>query len=340
MQTCIQKCKYKVVCVIYRHGTVRSVITWANLLNSHFKYSFDVIHRTLEENLNPQPLASTVIHRLLDWIDRVDEASIEHLAKPNFATKGGEPIFPEEEDAKWWLTDVQNRSTTISKIDPQEGDEDGPASDENVEAVAEETSDEDPLSVDGDNEGHEKETKASDKAFKPLARVSRVAWHGKRDVYYDGFFERQRAAHCGMHALNNAVGWAWQTEEDMQFALDNYLHTMRFEGVQEIRAKNGTSSGWYSSEVLCHAVQTTSMRKADRLEYEMKLEPLHTNPAWIRECIGAVVNIEDIHWVALRYDGEAIWLFDSQESEPQALTSKEYEEYIKRWRNAFPIFKQ
>jgi hypothetical protein len=28
--------------------------------------------RSLEESLNPQPLAASVIHTLLDWIDRVD----------------------------------------------------------------------------------------------------------------------------------------------------------------------------------------------------------------------------------------------------------------------------
>ena len=102
-----------------------------------------VVHRTLEENLNPQPQAAAVMHRLLDWIDRVDEASINHKQRPAFATDDNESIFPEE-GVLWWLTDVQRKPET--KADP--GDEDGPASEDNVDEVAEETSDEDPMSED------------------------------------------------------------------------------------------------------------------------------------------------------------------------------------------------
>ena len=77
-------------------------------------------HRELHEMLNPQPRAAAVIHRLLDWIDRVDMASQSkdpEVPKPLFATKPsdrfpcGEPIFPDDEDP-WWLTDVQRKPTT------------------------------------------------------------------------------------------------------------------------------------------------------------------------------------------------------------------------------------
>ena len=70
----------------------------------------------------------------------------------------------------------------------------------------------------------------------------------------------------------------------------------------------------------------------------MSLEPLHVNPTVIRGCVGAVVNIRNRHWVALRCDAGHIWLLDSQEPEPQILSETEYKAIIRRHRNAFPLF--
>ena len=287
-----------------------------------------IVNRTLAENLNPQPQAAAVIHRLLDWIDRVDEVAATNSRRPTFATTQGEPIFPEEGEL-WWLTDVQRKPET--KVEP--GDEDGPVSDDNVDEVAEETSDEDPMSEDGDRH---KEDDMEDS--QPMERPPRVAWRSHRDFHYVGHFERQRGAHCGMHALNNAVGRAWQTVEDMQFACDDYLSTSRMEGLVELRAEHARPSGWYSSEVLGRAVDTTSMRHAGRVEYKMSLEPLKVSPSILRGCVGAVVNVCNRHWVALRYDAGVTWLLDSQEHGPQILSEAEYKAFICRHKNAFPLF--
>ena len=287
-----------------------------------------VVHRTLEENLNPQPQAAAVMHRLLDWIDRVDEASINHKPRPAFTTEQNEPIFPGEGEL-WWLTDVQRKPET--KVD--RGDEDGPASEDNVDEVAEETSDEDPMSEDDENP---KEDEIEDSL--PLERPPRIAWRGRQDACYVGYFERQRGAHCGMHALNNAVGRAWHTMEDMQFACDDYLSSSRMEGLVEVRAEHARPSGWYSSEVMSKAVDTTSMRHAGRVEYKISLEPLHVNPSTLRDCVGAVVNIRNRHWVALRYDAGVTWLLDSQEHGPQVLSEAEYKAFIRKYKNAFPLF--
>ena len=172
----------------------------------------------------------------------------------------------------------------------------------------------------------------------PLERPPRVAWHGRRDAHYVGYFERQRGAHCGMHALNNAVGRAWQTVEDMHFACDEYLATSRMEGSVEVRAEHARPSGWYSSEVMSKAVDTTSMRQAGRIEYKIILEPLHVNPSTLRGCVGAVVNIRNRHWVALRCDTGVTWLLDSQEHGPQVLSEAEYKAFIRKHKNTFPIF--
>ena len=96
---------------------------------------------------------------------------------------------------------------------------------------------------------------------------------------YPDYFQRQREAKCGMHALNNAIGryqgsscdarrsgvvalayskrdrmctrlpGLFCTDADILFALDDYLETSRREGQYEVRSKHWHPSGWYSSEV-------------------------------------------------------------------------------------------
>ena len=100
--------------------------------------------RTLAEVLNPQPDASVVIKRLLDWIDRVDTASQTGGPKPSFQTEEGQSIFPEDDDP-WWLTDITRRAT-VNEDDKADGDEDGPPSDIDVEEQQLEVSDDDPES--------------------------------------------------------------------------------------------------------------------------------------------------------------------------------------------------
>jgi len=95
-------------------------------------------NRPLSEVLNPQPEASVVIQRVLDWIDRVDRASQTGEPKPDFETEEGDPIFPEDDDP-WWLTDVSRRVAQEEKVD---GDEDGLASEE-LEPEQREVSDSD-----------------------------------------------------------------------------------------------------------------------------------------------------------------------------------------------------
>ena len=98
-----------------------------------------------------------------------------------------------------------------------------------------------------------------------------------------------------MHALNNAVGFCWQSIDDMEFACQDYLQVQSWEGSTEHQADHSSPSGWYSAEVMAHAVSTTSMRHADRIEYTMLLEPLHANPDALHTSVGAVVNIGNRH---------------------------------------------
>ena len=45
--------------------------------------------RSLEETLNPQPVAFDVIRKLLQYIDRCDEASKTNLPPPRFCAEDG-----------------------------------------------------------------------------------------------------------------------------------------------------------------------------------------------------------------------------------------------------------
>ena len=88
------------------------------------EHSIPVKHRKLEEVLNPQKDATVVVHRLLDWMDRVDTASQHGRARPPFQTPEGDAIFPDE-STLWWLTDVSKRT---KDEEAQPADEDGPPS--------------------------------------------------------------------------------------------------------------------------------------------------------------------------------------------------------------------
>ena len=134
--------------------------------------------RNLSETLNPQPLASTVIRELLDWIDRVDFASQRGLPSPPFKTRDGQDIFPEE---KWWLTDVQRKEDAEGDKDVK-GDEDGPASsvgEADLEDAALDdalTNDEDPLS---DVEATEANSSKKDHKMKSYCPFPAFGDHGE-----------------------------------------------------------------------------------------------------------------------------------------------------------------
>eukprot|EP00973_Karenia_brevis_P000358 51193-Karenia_brevis.AAC.1 len=89
-------------------------------------------HKELSEILIPQPRASAVFRRLLDWIDRVDQASQVHgMPRPPFLTADGTPIFPDKDE--WWLLDMKRKRPEAQE---QIWDEDGPVLEEDAEGHA------------------------------------------------------------------------------------------------------------------------------------------------------------------------------------------------------------
>ena len=131
--------------------------------------------RELDEILNPQPRAQRVIHKLLDWIERVDKASQSGAPRPAFETVDHEAIFPEDDEEKWWLTDVQNRKVPAAPQAP--ADEDGPPSSEGEHVSDEDkmVSDEDPMSED-ECEHHHSAIGTQDDVEQRPSFVPRAHW--------------------------------------------------------------------------------------------------------------------------------------------------------------------
>ena len=60
------------------------------------EHSTPVKLRKLEETLHPQPDDTIVIHRLLDWMNRVDIASQHGSPRPPFLQLEGDSLLPDE----------------------------------------------------------------------------------------------------------------------------------------------------------------------------------------------------------------------------------------------------
>jgi hypothetical protein len=91
--------------------------------------------------------------------------------------------------------------------------------------------------------------------------------------------------------------------------------------------------------VVVLAMEIISNSLAARLEkpYDLRLEPLFRNPGVIHQCVGAVANIRQQHWVALRSVDGQIWRLDSLDSAPKPMSELDYSWFIKANRGTYPI---
>ena len=69
--------------------------------------------------LTPQREAATVLHGVLEWMCRVDDAAQNGGPRPAPLRSDGKPLFP---DSEWWLTEMEQRSPAEQ---PGEVDGDG-----------------------------------------------------------------------------------------------------------------------------------------------------------------------------------------------------------------------
>lgn len=153
-------------------------------------------------------------------------------------------------------------------------------------------------------------------------------------------FETQQEARCGKHALNNALASEHSFgNTDLAEACNTFLEESRFpdaEGVQvypERRKDHEHRRGWYSIQVLAKALEKTGMYRLETTQ------PLHVNPKRLFDptVAGALVNLDNEHWVALKVVDDVIWLLDSQKQRPVSISHAELLHYVRRYRDAYPI---
>ena len=305
--------------------------------------------RDLCQVLNPQPQAQTVIHHLLSWIDRVDLASQSGSQRPPFETERGDPIFPPE--TTWWITEAggQKKPPQVLEFDDCLDDDEAEADDDDHEAPDADDS----SSSDGQEErevavgdlalSQEQHTQAALANHTPT-----LGWRTNRPngtlppaappppLVYDGYFERQVQSRCGMHALNNAIGRKLLTPALMRAACDRYLEMYP----SEERGQHERLSGWYSVNVMVLALDMISKSLAGKHEtrYELRWEPLFRDPGAIHQCVGAVANLRQQHWIALKSIDGQIWRLDSLERTPQPMDDLSYNWFIRVNRGTYPIY--
>ena len=121
------------------------------------------------------------------------------------------------------------------------------------------------------------------------------------------FFQRQSEAHCGMHALNNALQQAAFAPEEMGAAAVAYLEEHL--GVDDAAEEHIGRGGWYSAQVLYSALFLRG--------YVLDLDAYVRSLPPARQAGACVQNWGNRHWVAYRLEGDgSIWLLDSLEAGP------------------------
>ena len=152
------------------------------------------------------------------------------------------------------------------------------------------------------------------------------------------YFERQQLALCGMHALNNALGQRLFCPEDFTQAVDtleeeaavpdaHYVAAVPFDRDAHIGPR-----GWYSDEAIGMVLRQSA-------RYQMLLAPLAGDNLDIlaaADIPGAIVNMNNTHWVALRFVNNAFWLLDSLR-EPKAMSRRDVGRFLVRYPRAYPI---
>eukprot|EP00435_Cladocopium_sp_Y103_P033302 s1242_g8.t1 len=129
------------------------------------------------------------------------------------------------------------------------------------------------------------------------------------------FFQQQQAAHCGMHALNNALGKALFTPSAMKTAAQIYLQEMQ--GLDDDRGEHIRAGGWYSVQVLYTAV----FAKGFTLDFHA---PVQTWDEALQEA-ALIQNWNNHHWVAYRWGSDgAIYRLDSMEPGPSRVSEAEF----------------
>ena len=160
-------------------------------------------------------------------------------------------------------------------------------------------------------------------------------------LQYDGFFERQEEMRCGKHALNNALGGEHIfSNQDMSTACEIFIWESKFPDApgyapaMEIRSRHEKPNGWYSFQVMGTALRHTAV-------FALSEQPLRESPDIIynQAVVGAVVNLNNQHWVAIKFRDGALWLLDSGNQGAVYYSYPMYLAYVQEHRHSYPIYR-
>ena len=162
---------------------------------------------------------------------------------------------------------------------------------------------------------------------------------------YTGYFQRQVQAQCGMHALNNALGFEFILASDMRLAAQSYIDEQQFERNPERMRDHIGRSGFYSEAVMTFVLRwkiaqhELGNHARFTMDVNQPVQPNHDDASRIHEADvqGIIVNLNHAHWTAFRAENGQIWLLDSLERAPIPYTFEGFVKYLRMYRNAFVL---
>ncbi|CAE7244812.1 unnamed protein product [Symbiodinium natans] len=171
---------------------------------------------------------------------------------------------------------------------------------------------------------HKRGTPDSPTKSPPSKKTSSNQTNARPSQQSNVFFEEQEGARCGKHALNNALGHRYFDTADMQDAAETFIWENPELG-DDIE-RHISPDGDYSIETMMMALRTAAMKKFGRLSWQMR-DTRATSIRDLEDCVGAVQNHNNRHWVALRRAGENFLYVDSLNRAKQAtiLTTEQLE---------------
>ena len=118
------------------------------------------------------------------------------------------------------------------------------------------------------------------------------AAHDGEGLAYTGHFEPQVLGRCGLHALNNALGFPLLNHIDMSHACNVYLAEMQMEGSPELRNMHENEHGWYSEAVMATALRVKG--NLYKLDVDKPLQPVQDemHEIYADDVIGIVATLD------------------------------------------------
>ena len=103
----------------------------------------------------------------------------------------------------------------------------------------------------------------------------------------------------------------------------------------DLASDHATSTGWYSHSVLARVLRNTIPPK-----WRLRLNPLLATELELfyqDPCFhGALLNEDNVHWLAVVKHGDAIWHVDSRYA-PRLISSAELRLTLHRYPSTFPV---